>query len=921
MKTVQAVKLLLEEYRQHVERIVATTKKDYDKQVCAAYDDTITKLKKLYLLFPDILSFGDMDSLTEGEMRSLIETISKRVSQKYSAKLLPSGKMLRDDVCGTEFTTPAFIAWQGAASKEANFVIRYTKDTFGPAVLAMNYLVSNMLLSLPIGSVHLNFVDLNFSGGAQLFTKNLDKSLFRDLIVDSNQLNDFCKEMQQRMVTILQECGNLAEYNEQNHTILYPYEVVVLLDYPNMYDYAAQQLASLFENGYKGGIYFVVLHNTDQEAVPGMKSLVDMKEHYSDDIKIFRKTSSGVVSHVSCLEKGLQGELLFNYINAAAKHKPAAKVLKTDVVKLYQQPYMDTNSIIEVPIGEMSNGSKVNFLMNTIDHIHCFILGQSGSGKSVFLHNIIQGAMFKYRPEDLQFYLLDFKLGGVEFNRYRDAKHVKALLVDNSDMQITLEILRDLNEQMKERGKTLRAAGVSNIADYNKTNPRNRMPKILFVADECHAMFSTSVGSDTKLFREMSEILVRIAKEGRSQGVHLVLATQTLAQTDISNEIINNISDRYLLKCASTDSEKMIEGSSKMTANLATGQIYYRFKDVQESLFQSYLTTNDEVPRVMKYITSKAKDCASNGQFYFNGSQIYEIDQQLIDALPSQRNNVAALGCSLDLKREPVRIALKDDDGENILFFGINDQEQVTRIVMNALTTLVLSAKSRRRTLKTCVIDTLGFDDGRHVGVLSELQTNGFIDKVLSENKKIGPELYKIAKGIMNETMEPTLLVILGQERIRGLRLNQDIECSEQIAVNANANANGKGNAEFASLMSTDFGGCTGGGKPDADISSYRKALSYILDNGPQVGVHTLLQVDVPSKLLYTDDYVNAKYVFNKFNHLVMSRSEESAAIALGLRDDIRLDRLSSDEERLRAVYYASDRDAYQMFTPYVQNN
>lgn len=912
MKTIQAIKLLLEEYKQHVERIVAVTRKDYEKQIEAAYNDTQEKLKKLYLLFPDILSSSAIDCLTEKEIKTFVDTLSRRAMQKYSARLLPSGKMLRDEVCGKEFITPAFISWQGETGKEANFVIRYTKETFGPAVSAMNYLVSNMLLSLPIGSVHLNFVDLNFTGGAHLFTKNLDKSLFRDLIVDSNQLNDFCKEMQQRMVTVLQECGNLAEYNEQNHTLLYPYEIVILLDYPNMYDYAAQQLAALFENGYKGGIYFVVLHNTDLTPASGMKSLVDMKDHYSDDIKIFSKTSSGVVSPVSCLESGLLGERLFEYINSGAQRKPEAKVLKADISKLYRQPYVYTDDTIEVPLGETSNGGKVNFLMNTVDHIHCFILGQSGSGKSVLLHNIIQGAMLLYRPEDLQLYLLDFKLGGVEFNRYRDAKHVKALLVDNSDIQVTLEILRDLNKQMKERGKALRAAGVSDIAAYNRMNPSKRMPQILFVADECHAMFSTSVGSDIKSFREISEILIRIAKEGRSQGVHLVLATQTLAQTDISNEIINNISDRYLLKCASFDSEKMIEGSSKKTANLATGQAYYQFKDVQEIVFQSYFTANDEVPRVMKFIMAKANDCTSNGQFYFNGSQIYEIDKHLIDTLPSQLNNVAALGCSLDLKREPVKIALKDDDGENILFFGINDQEQVTRIVMNALITLVRSAKIRRRSLKTCVIDALGIDDGRHVGVLSELQANGLVDEVLSENKKIGPELYRIAKGIMNETIEPTLLVILGQERIRGLRLNQNIEDSGLMSVNGNDNA------EFASLLNTDFGGNGGGGKQDADISSYRKALSYILDNGPQVGVHTLLQIDVPSKLLYTDDYINAKYVFNKFNHLVMSRSEESASIALGLKDDIRLDKLSSDEERLRAIYYASDRDMYQMFTPFI---
>ena len=49
--------------------------------------------------------------------------------------------------------------------------------------------------------------------------------------------------------------------------------------------------------------------------------------------------------------------------------------------------------------------------------------------------------MLKYSPDSLQFYLLDFKMGGMELNRYRSYPHVRALLVDESDPGITLEIL------------------------------------------------------------------------------------------------------------------------------------------------------------------------------------------------------------------------------------------------------------------------------------------------------------------------------------------------------------------------------------------------------------------------------------------------------------------------------------------------
>jgi hypothetical protein len=905
MKTIQAIKLLLEEYKQHVERIVARSKEDYDKQVKAAQAETMGKLKKLSMLFPDIMPVNTGDSMSASEVETMIANLKRRVETKYSARLLPSGEMLHDEIYGAEFDTSTFMEWQGATSKEANFVISYNKSTAKDAISAMNYLVGNMLLSLPIKRVHLNFVDLNFTGGAQLFTKNLDKSLFRALIVDSQQLNDFCKEMQQRMVTVLQECGNLVDYNEQNLTYRYPYEVVVLLDYPNMYDYVAQQLAALFENGHKGGIYFVVLHNTDVQLPNQTKSLIDMKDHYSVlDLKSMKASI-----YISQLENPSISKQLFRYINEEAQRKPKARVVKADYDEMFKRPYEDTDSIIEVPIGEEPGGNKIKFLMNAVDHIHCFILGQSGSGKSVFLHNIIAGAMLKYRPEDLQFYLLDFKLGGVEFNRYRESKHVKALLVDNSDLQVTLEILRDLNEQMKERGKLLRSAGVSNIADYNRANPNNHMPQILFVADECHAMFNSSMSNNHKLFREMSEVIVRIAKEGRSQGVHLILATQTLAQTDISSEIINNISDRYLLKCASADSEKMIPNSSGKTGNLATGQVYYRFKALQEATFQSYFTSNDEVSDLTNNIVKKATNSASNGQFYFNGSQIFSIDKELINNLPAKRNNVAALGCSVDLQRAPVQISMKEDDGENVLFFGINDQEQVTRTVMNALTTLVYTARNNGRTLHTYVIDSLGFDDGKYLDVLDKLSDEGLV--TIIKKRDWGTELHRMASSIVDGNIEPSLLVILGQERMRDLRLNNDIEIEETTLVKNNDSNFGQNFGSFG------FGGDSAGKSKKVDISSYRKALAYILDNGPQMGVNTLLQVDQPSKILY-EDYVNAKFVFGKFNHMVMLRSEEKAAAPLGLSDDIHLDQLPSEDERLRAIYYDSGSDKYQMFTPYI---
>lgn len=908
MKTIKAIKLLLEEYKQHVERIVARSKTDYDKQVKVAQAETMGKLKKLSMLFPDLMPADNESNMSEKDMEIMLANLKRRVEMKYSARLLPSVETLRDEIYGTEFNTPAFIEWQGATSKEANFVIDYDKSNVKDAISAMNYLVGNMLLSLPIKRVHLNFVDLNFTGAAQLFTKNLDKSLYRDLIVDTQQLNYFCKEMQQRMVTVLQECGNLVEYNEQNKTYRYPYEIVVLLDYPNMYEYVAQQLAALFENGHKGGIYFVVLHNTDIKPSNQNKSLIDMKDHYS----VLNLKNLKAANTLSLLENKSLSEYVFNYINEEATRKPKARVVKADYEEMYERPYLDVvNCTLEIPVGVDENDKPAHIFINTYaNHFGSLIIGGSGSGKSTFLKSFIANAMLTYSPQDLQFYLLDFK--GVELSIFKESKHVRTLLTNGNDLDMTLEIFRDLKKEYERRNFDLfTKMGCNDLASYNRLCPKEkRLPHIIMAADECQDLFSTSNNyTNAKKGRELTTILETLARKGRSTGIHMVFATQSLVGTEFPKVIETLLPDRYLLKCSENDSNRLIEGSATITSNLEPGKVYTR-SEQQDRLFQSYhFDIVEEWRKINEYIIGKAKDYNGESPILINGSQVFPLDDELINNLPAKRNNVAALGCSIDLQREPVQISLKADDGENILFFGINDQEQVTRTVMSALTTLMYTAKNNGRQLHAYVIDSLGLDDGKYLDVLDKLQQE--MSMTIIKKRDVGTELHRIATSIINDNAEPSLLVILGQERMRDLRLNNDIEIDDTAPVENDASNFGM------DLSSFDFGGDSGGKNKKADISSYRKALAYILDNGPRLGVNTLLQVDMPSKVLY-DDYVNAKFIFGKFNHLVMFRSEEKAATPLGLSDDIHLDQLPAEEERTRAIYYASDRDVYQMFVPYV---
>lgn len=788
--------------------------------------------------------------------------------------------------------------------KKHNLMFTYSSTERTETLDFMNETLFRAIISLPIKQVHLNFVDLNLSGGITDLTKHLDKKLYGDIITEQHQLDNLLRLLKTRMVNVLEEFGDLPEYQRKNSIIKFPYEIVVMLDDLDRNNPSYSLFETLIKQGNKGGIYFLLMHPTEDPngSLLNIEPIIgDVQERFPDK-SIF---DFGTRYFKRYYWKDLEcRNAIFNYIQSEVDKKPVSNVKGVDVHDLVNVSYTPVNDTIEIPVG-VDDKDNVNFRMDTVSHVHSFIIGQSGSGKSVFLHNVIMGAIAKYAPEDLQLYLLDFKLGGVEFNRYRDVKHLKALLVDNSDIQITLEILRDLSESMKERGRLLRDAGVSNIGEYNQRNPDNRMPQIILIADECHEMFNPHGNKERKQFNEIAAILAKLAKEGRSQGVHMLLATQTLAQAEISSEILNNITDHYLLKCAPGDSERMVRDSSSITGTLKTGDVYYHHVEYQTQ-FHSYYINKEDSDAVISQIIEKCEPCKSNGQFYFSGSQVFHIDQALVDELAEKggRNPVAAIGRSISLKNDSVNVTLRKDDGENIMVTGIDDDQQVSRTTMNIMESIILSANKKEIPVKVCVLNFLNEDESRYIGVLEQLDEQGAIK--LIGKRKIGQYLYDLATDIKNEEVKRQVLFILGQERFRQLKLDEEIELEDS----------GSSQSDDASPFGALSFGSPSSASVDSKFNTFKKALAYIMSEGPAQGVHIVLQLDKPDKFLY-EDYVSSKMIISKFNHIVILRSEEKVAMTLGLRDDIRPENLSSDTERLRAYYFATMNDEYKLFTPY----
>ena len=160
-----------------------------------------------------------------------------------------------------------------------NFVINYSNKSANKAEARLNQLVVDMLLSLPSRSINIHFVDLAFSAQASFLTRNLDEKIYGKLISSSNDWNHLKDSLREKMAKALEEYGDVAKYNDSKNRVVVPYDVVVINDYQKCVN-EMSDLDALFENGHKGGIYFILMNNLDFKSDRDIDSLMALKDFY-----------------------------------------------------------------------------------------------------------------------------------------------------------------------------------------------------------------------------------------------------------------------------------------------------------------------------------------------------------------------------------------------------------------------------------------------------------------------------------------------------------------------------------------------------------------------------------------------------------------------------------------------------------------
>jgi S-DNA-T family DNA segregation ATPase FtsK/SpoIIIE len=230
---------------------------------------------------------------------------------------------------------------------------------------------------------------------------------------------------------------------------------------------------------------------------------------------------------------------------------------------------------------------------------HLLVAGATGTGKTIFLNNIIISLIYRNSPNTLRFILIDPKR--VEFPVYNELCHLMVPVIFHPSKAVLA--LEWLIGEMERRFDVLAQERTKDIESFNnkvrETKEKEPLPYIVVVIDEL-ADLMVAKG------KEIESKIVRLAQLARAVGIHLILATQRPSVEVITGLIKANITCRVSFQVASqVDSRTILDvaGAEKL---LGSGDLLYlSSQSPKPKRVQAPYLSEREVKRVVNFIQSK----------------------------------------------------------------------------------------------------------------------------------------------------------------------------------------------------------------------------------------------------------------------------------------------------------------------------
>ncbi|MHC4978803.1 MAG: FtsK/SpoIIIE domain-containing protein [Planctomycetota bacterium] len=590
------------------------------------------------------------------------------------------------------------------------------------------------------------------------------------------------------------EYATIALYNDEAGEIAEPFRFVVVCDFPtNFSDGAARRLTSILSSGARCGVYALISMDTRLDLPRGM-ALADLQ---SNCVTLEHEQGRFVWKDPDFEQLPLSVDPpppesfvteKLHLVGDAALDSTRVEVPFEVVVPAEDKMWSgDATSDVRVPLGR-AGATRLQYLtLGQGTNQHALIAGKTGSGKSTMLHVLITNLALWYSPDQVEFYLVDFKKG-VEFKTYatHDLPHARAVAIE-SDREFGLSVLHRLDQELKRRGNIFRQLGVQDLAGHHRASDGEPMPRTLLIIDEFQEFFV----EDDKIAQDAALLLDRLVRQGRAFGIHVLLGSQTLGGAyTLARSTIGQMGVRIALQCSETDSYLILSDDNAAARLLSRpGEAIYNDANGQvegNSPFQIVWLpepTREQYLQRLVTVAQQRGHRAVEPRIVFEGNVPADPadNLELADHLrggdwpPAPAAPRAWLGEPVAIKG-PTHAALARHSGGNVIIAGQRDE---AALAMMAMSTVSLAAQCSPNAAQLWILDGTPADSP-HAGFLERLADVLPHQVRLVAWREVGEAMAQLAAELKRrtdagDTDAPGVYVLVnGLQRFRMLRRTEE---------------------------------------------------------------------------------------------------------------------------------------------------
>lgn len=786
--------------------------------------------------------------------------------------------------------------------KNGNMFITYdSSKPNGATIDLIRKTMLSFLMALPAGLVNYQLIDMCNTGEFASFNQlnKIDNKIFGTTLGDDAPVDSAMTQLAERMRDIFDnkisqnEVKDIYSYNiEKSENDPQSFTVLVIIGFPECFsrEKTVKWLSRLIEDGNRSGIFTIIAYD---------KNFKNQPAYISEFIKEAKK-------HMNCFE--VHGGKIYidgnrNYeleLSDDADYKKLADYAQTmkqnikkgtnkviPLSKMYEatdklegsEDVPDPTEVIDIPIG-MRGGEVQTLAFSSMGDgsAHALAIGGTGSGKSNLLHAIVMSACYKYSPNDLNIYLVDFK-GGVEFKYYEANRVVEKQLPQvkltalSSDPEDGLAVLANIDKEMTRRETLFRNSNVEDIMQYKKVYGKT-LPRLLVIIDEVQELFER----DSSIGSYAINLMSKLFKKGRAFGINILWASQNVPKVaGLKDKIISQVGSRISLKLNNPDDAQDLGISVQKVANLSNTLGVGVIKDARTKngvmeFRVAYAESSDNRDAYAEKIIEKWADTVkawpSREPVFVVGNNLEEPSANVgttpfthkptaadVVAKSTGEYNIAIGQDYISGKPFSIPIRLRGSNS-NLWFAGANVEE-----LRDMMGFAMLSVEMENRTNKDCVGDTsdlIYYFNGEVVDqrnpddlffvLPKKMPRSTKVVATTSELKDTLVKLYNLRKKRaedIQKTYNPVFLFINKLQEIA----TDFKDTSKLIDVSEKAETTAPIGTSSSLGFSFGLGVGGAGAAASGNKMTFAQLFNEVFENGPNQNIHVIFSIDKPSSI------------------------------------------------------------------------